>query len=141
MAYYDATLLYGIPLEEEEHVTKKSVTRYHETTGEPYQKDDSETTYVTVVKGTSISVEDDGFINEALMENDMFHGYNGPRFIGIRIANADPREDEAVDVSFDTVDNETLRFDLQLMLSKYFDPAQVEEMMKHAGLFLYGSCT
>ena len=134
--YTTAYFLYAIPLGEENHVTKKSVTRFNETTGDPYQKDVSETKSVTVVKGTSLSVEENGFINEELMDNEMFHGYNGPRFIGIELGEADPNNDEAVKIT--PINMETLQFDLRLMLSKYFDPEQVEKMMKHAGLFLYG---
>lgn len=132
VSYY-ATVVFGVAFRSERREVR--VTRYHEVTGEPYQKPVVEWAMVPAERKIATTFPQPQE-NEHYDEwyDTLRHGGDGSGVIGILIKSADPVYDEAEPLDIPNLDE--LAEQLRAKLSLHYSPQEVGWFMTHARLYL-----
>lgn len=139
VSYY-SQVIFGLPLAHRQ--VNRHVTRYHETTGQPYQKQIQEwvhtipeimaTIRIDIDYDAAVHAEIDDF--DDLTERLVIQSDTGT-YIGVPVTKAISYDDDSVELP-STIDIEALREQLRRDATRRFSPEVAEEIVKRAKLLL-----
>jgi hypothetical protein len=139
VSYY-SQVIFGMPLEHR-HVTRH-VTRFHETTGQPYQKQIQEWVHAIPESKPMIHVDTDydATIHAGIDDFDdltdrLVIDSDTGTYIGIKLTEAISYDDKPVELP-STIDIEALREQLHRDVTRRFSSEVAEEIVRRAKLLL-----